>query len=180
MLLKDARAGERERQYDQLALVIADLEHAKKQQWEEKQRLSQQIEEERRKNLEKLGILETFVGKLRKENEGLKSRLSLQKSAKSELKSELKSLKDQYVGAKQKLTDDIANYERMVAAGNHPAEDTNKLLEQIKRSKEELRQLRLRQESVRDSYVANFRSKLVLHRGTTPENGIVERAELER
>ncbi|XP_013378821.1 kinesin-like protein KIN-4A [Lingula anatina] len=97
--------------------LIHDLQIAKRQTWEEKQRLSIQYEEERKTNLANKGILEWVMDSMRKGDKEMQEKLLLLQKEKDQLMLQYKEKRKAVDGMKEDLQKKIAEYSKMADSG---------------------------------------------------------------
>ena len=96
---------------------IANLERAKKESWEEKQKLSAAFAEEREKNLKNENYVRNVMQTVKQENVDLIKRLKALQREKNELTTTFKSKKLEYSGMKKSLEKDMLQYSTLMKEG---------------------------------------------------------------
>ncbi|CAE7774929.1 Kif17 [Symbiodinium sp. KB8] len=112
-----AMSEEQQRQIEEMSEKMAMLERAKKESWEEKQRLSQQYEEERKRNAENTAKIMAFMNTVREDNLALIKRVKDLKAEKNELAKLFKSRKAEHMATRQELADAMAEYDELAVEG---------------------------------------------------------------
>eukprot|EP00696_Hemimastix_kukwesjijk_P013370 gnl/Hemi2/26746_TR8996_c0_g1_i1.p1 gnl/Hemi2/26746_TR8996_c0_g1~~gnl/Hemi2/26746_TR8996_c0_g1_i1.p1 ORF type:complete len:674 (-),score=283.94 gnl/Hemi2/26746_TR8996_c0_g1_i1:467-2488(-) len=129
-----------ERVLNQMEEQLKDLNHIKRQTWDERQRESQRCVTERDKNLVKSGLYEMVMA-VNAPNTNASSGGS--KSSGAELKtaqSDLKKLKALVAQLKQKLEEDISMYKTVSSTGFDDDSDRKTFLKKIDQQKKTIRQ----------------------------------------
>lgn len=123
----------------QMEEKVRDLQVAKRQTWDEKERLSHQYEEERRINLANKGILGWVFDSMKKENKEMQEKLAVLRGEKDQLMIEYKERRKVVDEMKDELQNKITEYSKIVETGKNEEESKNKLQE-IQEMKERLKQ----------------------------------------
>jgi kinesin family protein 1/kinesin family protein 3/17 len=104
----DAAADEQKASLEEM---IANLERAKQQSWEEKQRLSELYEEERTKNLENENKIKAVMQTMKEENRDLLRRMRTLTSERSRLGKQFRTLRETHMSTREKLAAEMARYQ---------------------------------------------------------------------
>jgi hypothetical protein len=101
----------------QMEEKIANLERAKKQSWEEKQKLSRLFQQEREKNLKNENYVRDVMQTVKQENVDLIRRLRALQREKNELTGQFKKKKAAYHQDKKIFEQDMLEYSRVMKEG---------------------------------------------------------------
>ena len=96
---------------------IANLERAKKESWEEKQKLSRLFQIEREKNLKNENYVRDVMQTVKQENVDLIKRLRALQREKNQLTAQFKSKKEEYGQLKKSLERDMLEYSSVMKDG---------------------------------------------------------------
>ncbi|XP_072171230.1 kinesin-like protein KIF13A [Diadema setosum] len=132
--------------------LIKDLQIAKQQGWEEKEKLSAQYEEERRVNLAKKGILQWVMAEsVHRDNREMQERILLMQKEKDQLQNEYKEKRSLLDNLKEDLQAKIVEYTNMAESGKGSESETkarvnaiHEVKEMIKRESESLKNVKQR------------------------------------
>ncbi|XP_064405609.1 kinesin-like protein klp-20 [Halichondria panicea] len=97
--------------------MISDLQVAKQQTWEEKERLSRMYEDERKNNLANKGILELVMDTLKKEQQEAQERLRVLYEERDGLTASYKDKKKHVDELKEQLQQKINDYSKLSESG---------------------------------------------------------------
>ncbi|KAK7485572.1 hypothetical protein BaRGS_00023147, partial [Batillaria attramentaria] len=165
--LRDKIAGSTEPSRDDVAKMedlVSDLQLAKKQTWEEKERQSARFEEERKINLANKGILEWVMDSMKKGNRELQEKILLLQKERDQLSLQYKEKRQVVDALKEELQHKINDYTKFTESGKKSESETKKLVgaihelkerqkretEALKRIKEQLRAVQDRQQKERE------------------------------
>eukprot|EP00771_Trimastix_marina_P000712 gnl/Trimastix_PCT/1739.p1 GENE.gnl/Trimastix_PCT/1739~~gnl/Trimastix_PCT/1739.p1 ORF type:complete len:727 (-),score=278.09 gnl/Trimastix_PCT/1739:139-2319(-) len=115
--------------------MIQDLELAKQQTWDEKERMSQLYEEQRKQNMMRDGIYQVVMKNLKQQNQQLLDRISAMQQEKQELRSQYGDQKKTMTDLKSRLESEIEAFHR---EGGVESEHGQERLESIKGMQQEL------------------------------------------
>eukprot|EP01135_Chromosphaera_perkinsii_P002646 Nk52_evm14s226 gene=Nk52_evmTU14s226 len=124
---------------EQMEAMIKNLEIAKQQTWEEKEKISTKFEDERRRNLASKGILGWVMDTLRKENKDLHEKLEKLQAEKEGVVVEYKDERKVVDSLKAKLQSKIEEYDALAEGGMVDDEESNRRFKDIHVLKEELK-----------------------------------------
>ncbi|XP_078601503.1 kinesin-like protein KIF13A [Branchiostoma floridae x Branchiostoma japonicum] len=131
--------------------LVKDLQLAKKQSWEERERLSDSNEEERKHNLANKGILEWVMDAVRRGNKDTRERILQIQKDKDKLQLEYKEKRQQLDRMKDDLQAKIADYTKMTEMGKAKEDETkarvgaiHDLKEHLKRETEAIKDIKKR------------------------------------
>ncbi|XP_054755999.1 kinesin-2b-like [Lytechinus pictus] len=132
--------------------LIKDLQIAKRQGWEEKERQSTQYEEERRENLAKKGILQWVMAEsVHRDNREMQERILLMQKEKDQLQHEYKDKRSLVDRLKEDLQAKIVDYTNMAESGKGSESETkarvnaiHEVKEMIKKESENLKDVKHR------------------------------------
>jgi len=124
-------------QMKKMEQMMASLEHAKKQTWDEKVKASASFQEERRANLAKEGLMEWVMQSLQVENEESTQRVAKLNEQKMQLMKNYKISKDNVDTLKGNLQEKVGEYQRLQREGV-TGSSLSALQDEIKSSKQEL------------------------------------------
>merc|ERR1712100_833720 len=96
---------------------IANLERAKKESWDEKQKLSQLFQQEREKNLKNENYVRDVMQTVKQENVDLIKRLRALQREKSRLTTDFKKKKSEYTINKRSFERDMLEYSKVMKEG---------------------------------------------------------------
>ncbi|XP_071951245.1 uncharacterized protein [Antedon mediterranea] len=139
--------------------LIKDLQIAKKQTWEEKERLSIQYEDDRKVNLANKGILQYVMGdSMRKGNNEVQEKLLLMQKEKDQLQEEYKEKRKLVDTMKENLQIKIVDYTKIAEKDNKGNEAETKakvsaiheLKEKIKKESEVVKDVKKRLKELQD------------------------------
>ncbi|XP_074651928.1 kinesin-like protein KIF13A [Tubulanus polymorphus] len=119
--------------------MIQDLQIAKRQTWEEKEKLSEQFEEERKTNLANRGILEWVMDSMNKGNKELQEKLLLLQKEKDQLTLAYKEKRKELDEMKDDLQKKITDYSKLTESGKASEKETKQKVATIHELKEKLR-----------------------------------------
>jgi len=141
--------------------LIHDLQIAKHQTWEEKERLSARYEEERKTNLANRGILEWVMDTKKKGDKEVQERMLILKKEKDQLTVEYKDLRLRVDAMKEDLQKKIAEYSKLAETGKVSENETkqrvtaiHELKEKLKRDTDALKDIKKRLKDVQDKQKA--------------------------
>ncbi|XP_028405762.1 kinesin-II 85 kDa subunit-like [Dendronephthya gigantea] len=124
----------------QMEEKVRELQVAKRQTWEEKERLSHRYEEERRINLANKGILGWVFDSIKKENKEIQEKLALLRKEKDQLMIEYKERRRIVDEMKDELQIKITEYSKLVESGKNKEEESKNKISEIQEMKERLKQ----------------------------------------
>ena len=101
----------------QMEEKIANLERAKKESWEEKQKLSELFQQEREKNLKNENYVRDVMQTVKQENVDLIKRLRALQREKNQLTAEFKKKKTAYTADKKLFEKDMLEYSQVMKEG---------------------------------------------------------------
>lgn len=138
--------------------LIKDLQVAKKQTWDEKERLSMQYEEDRKLNLAKRGILQWVMAEsLRRDNKQLQERMMVMQNEKDQLQNEYKEKRKLVDSLKEDLQLRIVEYTKMAESGKATEGETkakvnaiHELKETVKKEGEALKEVKKQLKELQD------------------------------
>ncbi|XP_064636448.1 kinesin-II 95 kDa subunit-like [Lineus longissimus] len=137
--------------------LIRDLKIAKNQTWEEKERLSDKYEDERRTNLANKGILEWVMDTMKKGNKELQERLLLLQKEKDQLTLTYKDKRRVLDDLKDELQKRISDYSELASSGKASESETkqrvaaiHELKERLKRETENIKDIKSRLKEVQE------------------------------
>ncbi|PIK49831.1 putative kinesin-like protein FLA10 [Apostichopus japonicus] len=138
--------------------LIKDLQVAKTQTWEAKERLSMQYEEDRKLNLAKKGILQWVMAEsLRRDNKQIQERMMVMQNEKDLLQTEYKEKRKLVDSLKEDLQLRIVEYTKMAESGKATEEETkakvnaiHELKEKVKREGESLKEVKKQLKELQD------------------------------
>ncbi|KAI0227726.1 Kinesin-like protein KIF13A [Lamellibrachia satsuma] len=140
-----------------LGELIRDLQVAKRQTWEEKERMSAKFEEERKINLANKGILDWVMDTKKQGNKDVRERILLLQKEKDQLTLEYKRKREQINEMKEKLQTKIAEYSKLAESGKGTESDTkqkvtaiHELKEKLKKETEQMKDAKGRLKEVQD------------------------------
>ncbi|XP_033124252.1 kinesin-like protein KIF3B [Anneissia japonica] len=120
--------------------LIKDLQIAKKQTWEEKERLSVQYEEDRKVNLANKGILQYVMGdSMRKGNKEVQEKLLLMQKERDQLQEEYKEKRRMVDTMKENLQIKIVDYTKMAEKDKGNEAETKAKVGEIHELKEKIK-----------------------------------------
>ncbi|KAJ8298132.1 hypothetical protein KUTeg_024663 [Tegillarca granosa] len=129
--------------------LVQDLQIAKRQTWEERERLSHKYQEERKVNLANKGILEWVMDSMKKGNKELQERILLLQKEKDQLTFQYKEKRKNVDSLNDDLQKRIAEYSKWTESGKPSESETKKkvtaiheLKEKLKRETEGLKQIK--------------------------------------
>eukprot|EP00054_Salpingoeca_dolichothecata_P019952 m.125031 g.125031 ORF g.125031 m.125031 type:complete len:681 (+) comp23441_c0_seq2:109-2151(+) len=170
--------------------MIQDLEMAKKQTWQEKEKLSDMYEHERRTNMANKGILELVMDKLKTQNQELHKRLLELQQQRDELMAEHKEQKKLVDSLKESLQGKLSAYTQGREAGTlDEAEDKtmvaeiHKLKENLKKENDSLKDVRRKLKEVTEKQRAEkeeARTNKQFFQGETEMRKEIEQQEREK
>lgn len=134
----------------QMQDLIKDLQIAKKQSWEEKERMSAQYEEDRKLNLAKKGMLQwVMADSVRKGNKEMQEKTLLMQKEKDQLQTEYKEKRKLVDTLKDDLQMKIVDYTKMAESGKATEGDTkarvnaiHDLKEKVKKENDNLKEVK--------------------------------------
>ncbi|KAK7096714.1 kinesin-2b-like [Littorina saxatilis] len=155
--LRDKVAGAPEPNRDDVAKMedlVSDLQLAKKQTWEEKERLSAQFEDQRKVNLANRGILEWVMDSMKKGSREMQEKILLLQKERDQLSVQYKEKRQVVDELKEELQRRINDYTKFTESGKKSESETKKLVttihdlkERVKRETEILKKIK---ETLRD------------------------------
>ena len=92
---------------------LQNLNRAKNETWEEKQRLSKLYEEERQKNIQNEQKIRSVMSSIKEDNKELLQRMEQRNKETSALKKEFKKKKPEYETLKQQMESKMEEYQRL-------------------------------------------------------------------
>ncbi|PVD34448.1 hypothetical protein C0Q70_05721 [Pomacea canaliculata] len=119
--------------------LIKDLQLAKKQTWEEKERLSGQYEEERKINLANKGVLEWVMDSMKKGSRELQEKILLLQKERDLISEQYKAKRKDVDELKEDLQKKIMDYTKYTESGKKSESETKKLVTAIHELKERLK-----------------------------------------
>ncbi|XP_015758048.1 PREDICTED: kinesin-II 85 kDa subunit-like isoform X1 [Acropora digitifera] len=133
----------------QMEELIKDLQTAKRQTWEERERLSEHYDEERNITLANKGILDWVMDSTKRDNKEVQEKLMALQKEKDQLTAEFKEKRRLVDELKDDLQSKIADYSQMAESGRS-SEEENKarvsaihdLKEKLKSENEELKKIK--------------------------------------
>nr|XP_058950704.1 kinesin-like protein unc-104 isoform X1 [Pocillopora verrucosa] len=145
----------------QMEELIKDLQTAKRQTWEERERLSELDDEERRITLANKGILDWVMDSTKRDNKEVQEKLMALQKEKDQLTAEFKEKRKLVDGLKDELQVKIADYSKMAESGKSN-EDENKsrvasihdLKEKLKSENDELKKIKHQLKEVQEKQKA--------------------------
>ena len=120
--------------------LIKDLQIAKLQTWEEKERLSDMYEEERRHHLSNKGILDWVLDSMKKESKEIQQKLATLQKEKDKLMIDYKEKRKVVDDLKDVLQNMITDYSKLTEAGKAGDDEGKKKVQEIHGLKENLKQ----------------------------------------
>ncbi|XP_065069863.1 kinesin-II 85 kDa subunit-like [Rhopilema esculentum] len=120
--------------------LIKDLQIAKLQTWEEKERLSEMYEEERRHHLSNKGILDWVLDSMKKESKEIQQRLATLQKEKDKLMIDYKEKRKVVDDLKDVLQNMITEYSKLTEIGKAGDDEGKKKVAEIHSLKEQLKQ----------------------------------------
>ncbi|XP_062513671.1 kinesin-like protein KIF3B [Corticium candelabrum] len=141
-------AGPSHEEIQRMEGMISDLQIAKRQTWDEKEKLSAMFEDERRKNLASKGMLDWVMDTLKKENKEVHERLQALGDEKDKLAAQYKLKKKEVDDVKDDLQTKINDYskydksEAQTAEAKQLVTQIHKVKERLKKENEELKDLK--------------------------------------
>ncbi|XP_077984133.1 kinesin-like protein KIF1B [Glandiceps talaboti] len=138
--------------------LVQDLQVAKRQSWDEKERLSLQYEDERKVNLARRGIMEWVMSdSARKGNKEMQEKFLLMQKEKDQLMAEYKEKRKVVDDMKENLQARIADYSKLAESGKASESDTkarvtaiHDLKEKLKRESDNVRDVKRRLKDLQD------------------------------
>ncbi|XP_046853337.1 kinesin-like protein klp-20 isoform X2 [Xenia sp. Carnegie-2017] len=118
---------------------VRELQIAKKQTWEEKERLSHRYEEERRMHLANKGILGWVFDSVKKESQEIQEKLSALRKEKDRLTIEYKERRRTVDEIKDNLQNKITEYSKLVEIGKNKEEESKSKIVEIQGMKDRLK-----------------------------------------
>ncbi|XP_072040599.1 osmotic avoidance abnormal protein 3-like isoform X1 [Amphiura filiformis] len=134
----------------QMQDLIKDLQIAKRQSWEEKERLSAQYEEDRKLNLAKKGMLQWVMSdSVRKGNKEMQEKVLLMQKEKDQLQTEYKQKRKLVDTLKEDLQVKIVEYTKIAETGKATESETkarvnaiHDLKEKVKKENDNLKEVK--------------------------------------
>ncbi|KAK3724935.1 hypothetical protein QZH41_017145, partial [Actinostola sp. cb2023] len=123
----------------QMEELIKDLQTAKRQTWEEKERLSENYDEERRLNLANKGILDWVMDTMKRDNKEVQERLMVLQKEKDQLTTEFKEKRKLVDELKDDLQTKITEYSKLTESGKGSEEGLKSMVSTIHNIKEKLK-----------------------------------------
>lgn len=171
--LRDKIASAPEPNRDDVAKMedlVSDLQLAKKQTWEEKERLSAQYEEQRKIHLANRGILEWVMDSMKKGNREMHEQILLLQKERDQLSIQYREKRHVVDGLKEELQQKIKDYTKYTESGKKSESETKRLVtaihdlkerqkretETLKKIKEQLRGVQERQQKERENASAQI------------------------
>ncbi|CAH1778263.1 unnamed protein product, partial [Owenia fusiformis] len=174
----------------QMEDLIRDLQIAKRQTWEEKERLSEQYEQERKINLANKGILEWVMDTMKKGNKEIQERMLLLQKEKDQLTIEYKEKRKSVDEMKDDLQKRIADYSKLAESGKASDSETktrvsaiHELKERLKRESEAVKDVKRRLKDVQEKQKAekdDARSQTTALKGNAELRYMVEAEERKK
>ncbi|XP_022800927.1 kinesin-like protein KIN-4A [Stylophora pistillata] len=145
----------------QMEELIKDLQTAKRQTWEERERLSELDDEERRITLANKGILDWVMDSTKRDNKEVQEKLMALQKEKDQLTAEFKEKRKLVDELKDELQAKIVDYSKMAETGKS-SEDENKsrvasiheLKEKLKSENDELKKIKHQLKEVQEKQKA--------------------------
>ncbi|XP_076468028.1 kinesin-like protein KIF3A isoform X2 [Babylonia areolata] len=170
--------------------LVSDLQLAKKQTWEEKERLSAQYEDQRKINLANRGILEWVMDSMKKGNREMQEKILLLQKERDQLSLQYKEKRQAVDALKDELQQRIKAYTKYTESGKKSESETKKLVtaihdlkerqkretEVLKKIKEQLRDVQDRQQKERE----NASTQITAIKGNAEMRQKVEMEERQR
>ncbi|XP_060556086.1 chromosome-associated kinesin KIF4-like [Ruditapes philippinarum] len=119
--------------------LVKDLQIAKKQTWDEKQRASGRFEEERKVNLANKGILEWVTDNMKKGSKELQEKVQMLQKEKDQIMAAYKEKRAIVDKLKAELQNKIAQYSKFAEKGKASEAENKALVTAIHKLKEQLR-----------------------------------------
>ncbi|KAL8593853.1 hypothetical protein ACOMHN_018065 [Nucella lapillus] len=171
--LRDKIASAPEPNRDDVAKMedlVSDLQLAKKQTWEEKERLSAQHEQQRKIHLANRGILEWVMDSMKKGNREMQENILLLQKERDQLSMQYKEKRRGVDALKDELQQKIKNYTKYTETGKQSESETKRLVtaihdlkerqkretESLKKIKDQLRAIQDKQQKERESASAQI------------------------
>ena len=120
--------------------LVKDLQITKLQTWEEKERMSEMYEEERRHHLSSKGILDWVLDSMKKESKEIQQKLAVLQKEKDKLMIDYKEKRKVVDDLKDTLQTMIADYSKLTEMGKAGDEEGKKKVAEIHGLKEKLKQ----------------------------------------
>ncbi|XP_071087472.1 kinesin-II 95 kDa subunit-like [Haliotis cracherodii] len=124
---------------DKLEGLVHDLQTAKKQTWEEKERVSKKVEEERKTNLANKGVLEWVMDSMKKGSQELQDRLVILQKEKDQLTLKQKEKRKELDDLKEDLQKKITEFSKLTEKGKMSESDTKSRVNNIQTLKEKIK-----------------------------------------
>eukprot|EP00698_Gefionella_okellyi_P020452 TRINITY_DN6417_c0_g1_i1.p1 TRINITY_DN6417_c0_g1~~TRINITY_DN6417_c0_g1_i1.p1 ORF type:complete len:712 (+),score=193.81 TRINITY_DN6417_c0_g1_i1:32-2167(+) len=137
---------------EEMAKRMEDLQMAKQQTWQEKERLSKLYEEERRRNLQERGLTQWVMESLRTESSATKDQLDKLQKDKEDMIREYRQHKDFVDSARKTLETEMTDYKRMQteAGTDEPTPESRVKLQKIHQMKKQLKESSERLKKLKD------------------------------
>ncbi|KAL4230287.1 hypothetical protein ACF0H5_010672 [Mactra antiquata] len=119
--------------------LVKDLQIAKKQTWDEKQKASGRFEEERKVNLANQGILEFVMDDMKKGNKEIQEKIQILQKEKDQVMSAYKEKRAIVDQLKAELQSKIMNYSKFAEKGKTSESENKALVTAIHKLKEQLK-----------------------------------------
>lgn len=120
--------------------LVKDLQIAKLQTWEEKERMSEMYEEERRHHLSNKGILDWVLDSMKKESKEIQQKLAVLQKEKDKLMIDYKEKRKVVDDLKDTLQTMITDYSKLTEMGKAGDEEGKRKVAEIHGLKEQLKQ----------------------------------------
>ncbi|XP_065827439.1 kinesin-2b-like [Oscarella lobularis] len=169
--------------------MIEDLQMAKRQTWDEKEKLSSMYEDERRKNLASRGILDWVMDTLKKENKEVHEKLQKLAKEKDQLGTEYKEKRKFVDDIKDDLQNKINEYSKFDKSESQKPEakqlvaQIHVVKERLKKENEELKELKKKIRDVQDKIKAqkeDAEAHATFLQGNRELREMIERDEREK
>eukprot|EP01138_Halocafeteria_seosinensis_P016416 gb/GECG01016747.1/.p1 GENE.gb/GECG01016747.1/~~gb/GECG01016747.1/.p1 ORF type:complete len:738 (+),score=179.40 gb/GECG01016747.1/:1-2214(+) len=92
---------------------LENLNRAKNETWEEKQRLSKLYEEERQKNIQNEQKIRSVMSSIKDDNKELLKRMNERYDENNKLKKQFKQMKEKYLGLRDTMASKMTEYQRL-------------------------------------------------------------------
>ncbi|XP_067946221.1 chromosome-associated kinesin KIF4A-like [Watersipora subatra] len=170
--------------------LVSELEIAKQQTWEGRQRLSLRYEEERKANLANRGILEWVMDSKQKDRQQIQEKILHLQKEKEQLNGEFAKKRQEVIEFKEQLQTQIKDYSKMAESEKTSDADRKSRVEAIHKLKERLQETSDHQKSLKASLQdvqerlrserADENSKSMTTKGNLPLAWLVEAEERQR
>lgn len=190
--LREKVAGDVSNKEDVIALqeLVQELQLAKQQTWEERQKLSLKYEQERKTNLANQGILEWVMDSKLRDQQQIQEKINHLQKEKQQLSEEFSKKRTQVMELKEQLQKHIADFSRITESDKVSDSERKSRVDAIHKLKERLKEASDNQKALKlslQNVVERLRSertesssKVVATKGSLSMEWLIEAEERQR